>query len=406
MSNSKSIDQIRKDFPLLNQKIHGKTLVYLDNAATTQKPYPVLEASRHYYEKINANIHRAAHYLGQEATRQYEESRSKIAKHLNVKNQEIIFTSGCTNSINLVASILENHFQKGDEILLTTLEHHSNIVPWQLLSEKIGTKIKVVPLQKNGSLNLEELQKLLTPKVKLFAFTHISNAFGIINPIQELIKKAKSIKALTLIDGAQATPHLPLDLKAMGCDFYAFSGHKMYASTGIGILYGREKLLQKLPPYQGGGEMIKEVSFTKTTYNDPPLKYEAGTPNIEGAISLAKAMEYMHFIGLEWIAKHETNLRKYAIEQLAKIPEISIYGKELKASGAISFQADKIHPFDLGTLLDKMGIAVRTGHHCCQPLMQHYKIQGTVRISFALYNTEKEIDKLIEGIKKSLTILK
>ena len=400
------MEGFRNDFPLLERKIRKKDLIYFDNAATTQKPLPVLEASSHYYKKINANIHRSAHYLGQQATLSYEKARESIARYLGAEKEEIIFTSGCTDSINLCASTLKSSLSEGDQILLTALEHHSNIVPWQMIAEETKTRIQIVPILENGNLDIQKLDSLLTEKVKIFSFSHVSNALGVCVPVKEFIAKAQSVGAITIVDGAQAIPHLPVNVKHLNCDFYAFSGHKVYAPTGIGVLYGKKEILKKLPPYRGGGEMIKEVTFEKTTYQEAPLKYEAGTPNIEGAIALERAIQYISDIGIKKIAQHEISLRNKAISLLKEIPGVRIYAENVESTGIVSFNIMGFHPFDIGTLLDQMGVAVRTGHHCCQPLMQRYKITGTIRISFALYNTEKEVEEFIQKLKQCLIVLK
>jgi len=400
--------QLRKEFPILNQEINGRPLTYLDNAATTQKPLCVLDSSRHYYEKINSNIHRGVHHLSQKATAAHEEARETISKHLNAdRPEEIIFTSGTTDSVNLVAGALakSDHFQAGDEIIVSGLEHHSNTVPWQMLCEQLGITLKVIPVLDDGTLDLTAYQALLNTRTKLVSVNHISNAFGTVNNVIHICEEARKVGALTFIDGAQSIPHLPIDLKSINCDFYAFSGHKIYAPTGIGILYGRYSHLCDLPPWRGGGEMIKEVSFEKTTYNDPPFKYEAGTPNIEGAIALAAAIDFVNNLGMTRIAAHESKLIKHAAAVLSELDEITLYGPAERA-GALSFNFKGIHPFDLGTLLDQMGFALRTGHHCCQPLMSRFEIPGTLRASFAAYNTLEEVDALGEAVKKALMMLR
>jgi cysteine desulfurase/selenocysteine lyase len=400
--------QVRKDFPILDQEINGRPLVYLDNAATSQTPRQVVDASTHYYGNINANIHRAAHKLAREATIAHEAARTTISTHLHAAHDhEIIFTSGTTDSINLVSNTLalSGKINTGDTVIISGLEHHSNIVPWQMLCQRTGATLKVIPVLDNGTLDMESYHQLLDDTVKLVAVGHVSNALGTINPVQEIIDAAKVQNALVLIDGAQAAPHMKIDVQALGCDFYAFSGHKTYGPTGIGILYGREQILDALPPWRGGGEMIKEVTFAHTTYNDLPYKYEAGTPDIEGAIALAAAIDYMNALGMENIAAHEKALQQRATAALQQIPEIQLYGTAPDKAAVVSFLIKGIHHYDMGTLLDQMGIAVRTGHHCCQPLMARFGITGTVRASFAAYNTKEEVDLFIEAVKKSVMML-
>ena len=402
------IQTIRAQFPILSRKVHGKPLVYLDNAATSQTPSVVLDASRHYYATSNANIHRGVHHLSQIATAAHEEARHTIAKHLNAGSpDEIIFTAGTTDSINLVASILGRSGQicPGDEIIVSHLEHHSNIVPWQMLCERTGAVLRVIPIHDDGTLDLDAFQALLTERTRLLAVTHVSNAFGTVNPVRELVAAAKQAGALTLLDGAQAAPHLAIDVQSLGTDFYAFSGHKVYAPTGIGVLYGRREILDPLPPWRGGGEMIKKVSFDGTTYNELPFKYEAGTPNIEGAIALAAALDWVNAIGLDVLHAHETALIRKAAAALGAIDGLHFYGPDDRAA-SLSFNLEGIHHYDLGTLLDQMGIAVRTGHHCCQPLMDRFGITGTIRASFAAYNTPEEIDSLAQGVEKAAGMLR
>lgn len=398
----------RDDFPILAQSVHGKPLVYLDNAATSQKPLPVLNASRDYYEKLNSNIHRGVHHLAQAATAAHEAARETVARHLNAtRPEEIIFTSGTTDSVNLVASSLgrSNRLVNGDEIIISGLEHHSNTVPWQMLCERLGITLKVIPVLDDGTLDLDAYQKLLSDRTKLVAVNHVSNAFGTVNKVIQICSQAKKVGALTFIDGAQSLPHMSIDVKEVDCDFYAFSGHKVYGPTGIGILYGKHDLLCELPPWRGGGEMINEVTFEKTTYNDPPFKFEAGTPNIEGGIALAAAIDYVNKVGLTHIASHETALIEKAAAMLAELDGVTIYGPPDR-TGAISFNFEGVHHYDLGTLLDQMGLALRTGHHCCQPLMARFGVAGTLRASFALYNTEQEIDALEAALKKALMMLR
>ena len=396
------------DFPILDQSIQGRRLVYLDNAATTQKPMAVLLASRHYYEAINANIHRGTHHLARLATETFEKARSTIAAHLNASSSdEVIFTSGTTDGINLVANILSlsGRIKPGDEVLISVLEHHSNIVPWQMFCERTGAILKVIPCFEDGTLDQDAFHALLSERTKILALTWISNCFGTVNPINEMAKSARNVGALVLIDAAQVIAHSHIDVQAMDVDFLVFSGHKVYAPTGIGVLWGRAEILNSLPPWRGGGEMIKEVSFEKTTYNDLPFKFEAGTPNIEGAISLAAAIDFVNDIGLKPIHGHEEFLIRYAAEALAEIPGIHFYGPSDRA-GALSFNVDGIHHYDLGTLMDQMGVAVRTGHHCCQPLMARFGITGTVRASFALYNSTSDINALAEATRKAVKMLR
>ena len=398
----------RDDFPILAQSVHGKPLVYLDNAATSQKPLPVLNASRNYYEQLNSNIHRGVHHLAQAATAAHEAARETIARHLNAtRPEEIIFTSGTTDSVNLVASSLgrSDRFVNGDEIIISGLEHHSNTVPWQMLCERLGITLKVIPVLDDGTLDLDAYQNLLSDRTKLVAVNHVSNAFGTVNKVIQICSQAKKVGALTFIDGAQSLPHMSIDVKNLDCDFYAFSGHKIYGPTGIGILYGKHELLCELPPWRGGGEMIKEVTFEKTTYNDPPFKFEAGTPNIEGGIALAAAIDYVNKVGLTHIASHESALIEKAAAMLAELDGVTIYGPPDR-TGAISFNFEGVHHYDLGTLLDQMGLALRTGHHCCQPLMARFGVAGTLRASFALYNTVQEIDALEAALKKALMMLR
>ncbi len=397
---------IRNDFPILGRKVNGKPLVYFDNAATSQTPQHVIDVIVEYYSKYNANIHRGVHTLSQEATDKYEQARIKIQKHFNVANShEIIFTSGTTHSINLVASGFSSILKKGDEIIVSALEHHSNIVPWQMLCERTGAILKVIPMSQEGELILDEFHKLLTDKTKLVFCNHVSNALGTVNPIKKIIDAAHNIGAAVLIDGAQAAPHIQADVQKLDVDFYTVSAHKMCGPTGVGALYGKEEWLNKLPPYQGGGEMIAEVTFEKTTYADLPHKFEAGTPNICGGIAFGAALDYMNSIGFEAIAQYENELLEYATEQLLSIAGLRIYGTSENKTSVISFNVDGIHPYDIGSILDKMGIAVRTGHHCAQPIMDFYKIPGTVRASFSFYNTKEEIDVLVAGVMRAKAML-
>ena len=400
------IQKIRADFPILSQQVNGKPLVYFDNGATSQKPQVVINAISKYYKEINANIHRGVHMLSQLATDAYEESRGKIQNHINAKQTyEVIFTSGTTHAVNAVANGFASLLIAGDEVLVSALEHHSNIVPWQMLCEKTGATLRVIPMNENGELVISEYDKLLSEKTKIVTVNHISNALGTINPIKYMIDKAHEVGAAVLIDGAQAVPHLKPDVQALDCDFYVFSGHKICAPTGIGILYGKEEWLRKLPPYQGGGEMIATVTFEKTTYADLPHKFEAGTPNIEGGIVLGTAIDYLNEIGFENIAEYENELLAYATEKLLQIEGIQIFGTAAAKTSVISFNLKGIHPYDVGTIIDKLGIAVRTGHHCAQPIMDFYKIPGTIRASFAFYNTKEEIDLMIEALKKAQMML-
>jgi cysteine desulfurase/selenocysteine lyase len=402
------INKIRADFPILSQQINGKPLVYFDNGATSQKPQVVIDAIVDYYSRYNANIHRGVHTLSQLATDAYEQARLKIQQHFNAKhNYEIIFTSGTTESINLVANGFAALLKKDDEIIVSALEHHSNIVPWQMLCEHIGAKLLVIPMNYNGELLMDDYEKLLSDKTKLVVCNHISNGLGTINPIQFIIEKAHKAGAAVLIDGAQACPHLKPDVQALNVDFYVTSAHKMCGPTGVGMLYGKEEWLRKLPPYKGGGEMIATVTFEKTTYADLPHKFEAGTPNICGGIAFGTAIDYMNEVGFDNIASYERELLEYATKKLLEFEGVEIYGtKDLnKKASVISFNFKGIHPYDVGTIIDKLGIAVRTGHHCAQPIMDFYKIPGTIRASFAFYNTKEEIDLMIEALKKAQMML-
>ena len=400
------VQKVRADFPILSQKVNGKPLVYFDNGATSQKPQVVIDAISKYYSEINANIHRGVHTLSQLATDAYEASRNTIQNHLNAKhNHEIIFTSGTTFGINLVANGFASLLNAGDEVMVSALEHHSNIVPWQFLCEKTGAKLVVIPMNEKGELILSDFENLLSEKTKIVTVNHISNALGTVNPIEYIIKNAHRVGAAVLIDGAQATPHLRPDVQALDCDFYVFSGHKVCAPTGVGILYGKEEWLRKLPPYQGGGEMIAEVSFEKTTYADLPHKFEAGTPNISGGIVLGTAIDYMNSIGFENIAAYENELLEYGTKRLLEIEGLKIYGTSENKTSVISFNIEGIHPYDIGTIVDKLGIAVRTGHHCAQPIMNFFNIPGTIRASFAFYNTKEEIDIFVEALKKAQMML-
>ena len=401
-----NIKEIRLQFPILTQKVNGKSLVYFDNAATSQKPSSVIDAISSYYEKENANIHRGVHSLSQNATNAYEQARKTISTYLNAESEsEIIFTKGTTDSINLVASSFGSMLNEGDEVVISAMEHHSNIVPWQLLEARKNIKLRVIPILRSGELDMSSLDTIFNSKTKLVSIAHISNTLGIINPIKEIISKAHHFGAKVLIDGAQSVQHLQVNLKDLDCDFYAFSGHKVFGPTGIGILYGKKEILNAMPPYQGGGDMIKRVSFEKTTFNEIPFKFEAGTPNIIGGIGLGKAIEFLETLNIEEVQKHEEELLLYAQNKLNEIDGMTIFGNSHQKTSVISFNVGSIHPFDIGTLLDKQGIAVRTGHHCTQPLMEFFNIPGTVRISFSMYNTKEEIDLCINSLKKSIQIL-
>ena len=399
------IEKIREDFPILQRTVNGKPLVYFDNAATSQTPKVVIDAIVNYYTNYNANIHRGVHTLSQEATNLYEEARIVLQKHFNAKHAyEMLFTPGTTFGINMIASGFSNLLKTGDEIIVSALEHHSNIVPWQMLCEKTGAELKVIPMNEEGSLIMSAYDNLLSEKTKLVFCNHISNALGTINPVKEIIEKAHHVGAAVLIDGAQSTPHMKVDFQKLDVDFYVTSAHKICGPTGIGLLYGKKEWLEKLPPYQGGGEMIETVSFEKTTYAGLPHKFEAGTPNICGGIAFGVAVEYMNSIGFDAINKYEQELLKYGTQELLKINGIKIYGTANKTA-VISFNVANIHPYDIGSILDKLGIAVRTGHHCAQPIMEFYKIPGTVRASFAFYNTKEEIDVFIKGLQKAILML-
>lgn len=401
------IQKIRHDFPILAQQVNGEPLVYFDNGATSQKPQVVIDAEAKYYKEINANIHRGVHHLSQVATDAYEEARVKIQHHINAKNSfEVLFTTGTTFGINLVANGFGQILQPGDEIIVSYLEHHSNIVPWQLACERSGAKLRVIPMLTDGSLDMDAYVALLNKNTKIVAVNHVSNALGTINPVKYMIEKAHEFNAAVLIDGAQAVPHLKPDVQDLDCDFYVFSGHKMCAPTGTGILYGKEKWLNQLPPYQGGGEMIKEVSFEKTTYACLPHKFEAGTPNIAGGIVLATAVDYLNEIGFDNIIAYEHELLEYATERLNELDGIEFYGTTKEKAAVISFNFKGIHPYDVGSIIDKLGIAVRTGHHCAQPIMDYFGIPGTIRASFAFYNTKEEIDRMIAALKKALMMLR
>ncbi|MCP4052424.1 MAG: cysteine desulfurase [Mesoflavibacter sp.] len=400
------INKIRQDFPILNRQVNGKPLVYFDNAATSQTPQQVIDVIVDYYSNYNANIHRGVHTLSQEATDKYEAARKTIQNHFNAKHAyEIILTSGTTHSINLVANGFASLLNENDELIVSALEHHSNIVPWQMLCEKTGATLKVIPMTNEGELDMQAYTNLLSKSTKLVFVNHISNALGTINPIETIIEKAHQVGAAVLIDGAQACPHIKPDVQALDVDFYVTSAHKMCGPTGVGVLYGKEEWLKKLPPYQGGGEMIDQVTFEKTTYAGLPHKFEAGTPNICGGIAFGAAIDYMNTIGFDNIATYEHELLEYGTKKLLEIEGLKIYGTSKNKTSVISFNLDGIHPYDVGTLLDKMGVAVRTGHHCTQPIMDFYKIPGTVRASFAFYNTKEEIDALVTAVKKAKMML-
>jgi cysteine desulfurase/selenocysteine lyase len=396
------VEKIREDFPVLKQKVHGKPLVYLDSAATAQKPFAVIDAIRRFHEVDCANIHRGVHELSQRSTAAYEETRAKAKRFLNARSKdELIFVRGTTEGINLVTSSWgRRNVKESDEIIISAMEHHSNIVPWQMLCLETGAKLRVIPMNERGELLMEEYEKLLNPRTKMVAVTHVSNALGTINPVRQIIEMAHNVGALTLIDGAQAVPHAKVDLQALDVDFYTFSGHKVVGPTGIGILYGKTKLLNAMPPYQGGGDMIKVVTFEKTTYADLPYKFEAGTPNIAGGIGLGAALDYVNALGIEKIAAYEHELLEYGTEQLSAIPGLKLIGTAKEKASVLSFVIEGIHPHDIGTILDRQGIAVRTGHHCAQPVMDFFNVPATTRASLAFYNTFGEIDALVGGIKK------
>jgi cysteine desulfurase/selenocysteine lyase len=401
-----NIDKIRSDFPILSQKINGKQLVYFDNGATNQKPVQVINCITDYYSRLNSNVHRGVHQLSQNATTAFEESRKYVAEFINAKSEkEIIFTRGTTESINLLANAFENIINKGDEILITAMEHHSNLVPWQQLCFKKDAKLKVVPLSEKGDLDMEFLDSMLSEKVKLFALAHISNVMGTINPIKEITAMAHKLGIPVVVDGAQAIAHAKVDVQDLDCEFYCFSAHKAYGPMGIGVLYGKQQWLNSLQPYQYGGEMISTVSFEETSFNELPYKFEAGTPNVEGVLAMAEALKYINTIGIENIIEHEDNLLDYATVKLIEIEGMRIIGTSGNKTSVISFVVGDIHPYDIGTLLDQMGIAVRTGNHCAQPLIDNFCIPGTVRVSFAIYNSKEEIDYFIEALKKSLAML-
>ncbi len=401
--------KIREQFPILHQEVNGKPLVYFDNAATTQKPLAVINAITDYYSTINSNVHRGVHHLSQKATVALEESRHKIQQHIRAAEpHQVIFTQGTTDSINLVSIAMErsNLLRKGDEVLVSALEHHSNIVPWQILCERTGATLKVIPINQQGEIVMEEYRALLSENTRLVTFNHISNALGTVNPVQEMTRLAHDAGAWVFVDGAQAAPHTAIDVQALDVDFYAFSGHKAYGPTGIGVLYGKEKILEDLAPYRGGGEMIESVSFEKTTYAGLPHKFEAGTPHIEGAIVMGAAIDFLNEIGLDRIATHEEQLISHALKRMAEIEGMRFIGEARQRAGAISFLIEGLHPYDVGVLLDQMGIALRTGHHCAQPIMDFFDIPGTLRASFGLYNTTGEIDRMMEALQKAVSMLR
>ncbi len=402
------VDRIRDDFPILHKRVHGNRLVYLDNAASSQKPASVIKGLSTYYEMQNANIHRGVHYLSGLATGLYEEARNKVRKFINARSEkEIIFTAGTTEAVNLVASTYgRKHVQEGDEIIVSAMEHHSNIVPWQLLCEQTGATLKVIPINERGELQLDEFEKMLSSRTKLVAIVHISNSLGTINPVEKIVEMAHAKDIPVLVDGAQSVVHGSIDVQALGCDFFAFSGHKMLGPTGIGVLYGRESLLDAMPPYQGGGDMIRYVSFDKTTYNDLPYKFEAGTPNIAGTIGLGYAIDYLESVGFAKIESHEMMLLNYAHEALTSIPQVRLIGTARQKASVVSFVIDEVHAHDVGTILDQNGIAIRTGHHCTQPVMDWFEVPATSRASFLFYNTKEEIDRLVEGIYGVINLFK
>jgi len=401
------VQRLRADFPILAEQVHGKPLVYLDNAATAQKPRAVIDAIAHYYRHDNANVHRAVHTLSERATAAYEGARTKIRKFLNAaSDKEIIYVRGATEGINLVAASWGRaNVRAGDEVLITAMEHHSNIVPWQLLCEQVGARLRVVPISDEGELVMEDFERLLTGRTRLVAIVHCSNALGTINPVEQIIERAHAAGAVVLLDGAQAVPHMAVDVRRLDCDFYVFSGHKLYGPTGIGVLYGKERLLDAMPPYQGGGDMIKTVSFDKTTYNDLPYKFEAGTPHIAGAVGLGVAIDYVTAVGLDAIAAHEHELLVHATKILSGVPGIRFVGTARDKAGIVSFTLKGVHPHDLGTVLDHQGVAIRAGHHCAMPVMQRFGLPATARASFALYNTREEVDALVQGIRHAQELL-
>lgn len=406
MIKTRNIQAIRNDFPILHQEVNGKPLIYMDNGASTQKPQVVIDAIVNYYTNTNANVHRGVHTLSQLATDQFEASRETVRKHINASSiKEVVFTKGATESLNLVANCFAPFVKQGDNIIISTIEHHSNIVPWQLLAQRVGAELRFIPVFDNGELDLEAFKSMRDENTKMVAVNHVSNALGTVNPIKEIADLAHEVGAAICVDGAQAAPHMKIDVQELNADFYAFSGHKVYAPTGIGILYGKEDWLEKMPPYQGGGEMIKEVTLQKSTWADLPFKFEAGTPHIEGVIGLMAAIDYINNIGLDTIADYENELLVYATDKLSEIEGLKIVGTARNKASVISFIIEGIHPFDIGMILDKLGIAVRTGHHCTQPVMDRFGIPGTVRASFSFYNTQEEIDRLAEGVERARIML-
>ena len=407
IKKKETLERIRDEFPILDQKINGEDLIYLDNAASTQKPKSVINAIKDYYENDHSNVHRGVHTLSVRATEAYENARAKVAEFLNSPNKhQIIFTKGTTDSVNLIASSVTNLIQEDDEILITSMEHHSNIVPWQELCKRTGAVLKVIPINENGELMIEEYKNMVSEKTKIISVVHLSNTLGTINPIEDIIEFAKSNDVITVIDGAQAAGHLPIDVQKLDCDFYLFSGHKIFGPTGIGVLYGKEEILNQMDPYQFGGEMILKVTFEETTYNDLPHKYEAGTPNIAGAVGIGASIDFINGLDRDLAHEHEMSLHDYALEQLEMIEGVRIIGNSKNKSSIISFVVDGIHPHDIGTIINQKGIAVRTGHHCTMPLMDFYGIPGTVRASFSIYNNHSEVDKLIDAIKLAIKMLK
>ena len=405
-SDKLNIETIRRDFPILNLKVHGRQLVYLDNAATTQKPQVVLDAIQRYYTEQNSNVHRGVHYLSQLATREYEGARVKIQRFINAaESHEVIFTHGATEGINLIASSYGRKFvHEGDEVIISAMEHHSNIVPWQMLCEQVGAKLRIIPINEKGELLIDDLEAMINARTRLIALVHLSNALGTINPVKRVIDIAHSHDVPVLLDGAQATSHLKIDVQDLDCDFYVFSGHKVCGPTGIGVLYGKSQWLESMPPFMGGGDMISSVSFEKTTYNSLPYKFEAGTPNIEGAIGLGVALDYLTGIGIDRIAAYENELLDYATEVIGSIPEVKLIGTAREKSSVLSFTLENIHPHDIGTILDQEGIAIRAGHHCAQPVMKFFNVPATARASFSFYNTKQEIDTLAEGIQRVIEV--
>ncbi|NIO12158.1 MAG: SufS family cysteine desulfurase, partial [Deltaproteobacteria bacterium] len=396
------VSEVRKDFPILKQTVHGKPLVYLDNAATTQKPQVVIDAIHRYYSTENSNIHRGVHYLSEQATRDYEDARKKVQHFINApKEREIVFVRSTTEAINLIAQSYGRHFlKKGDEIVVSAMEHHSNIVPWQMLCEQTGAKLQVIPIDQDGELLLEEFERLLNARTRLVSVAHVSNALGTVNPVKDMIREAHKREIPVLVDGAQAAPHMKIDVQELGCDFYAFSGHKLFGPTGIGVLYGKASLLEAMPPYQGGGDMISLVTFEKTHYNVLPYKFEAGTPNIAGGIGLGAAIDYLNGLGMEAVEAYENQLLSYALESMSTLSGVQLIGTPKQRAGVISFNLDGIHAHDVGTILDQEGVAIRAGHHCAMPVMQRFGVPATARASFAFYNTKDEVDTLVRAIHK------